>query len=60
MSVRRLLFVVLLAGLVVLGLVQFVFVNRREFSERPVFIVHLFSIAGLIIYIILFDPLYPK
>jgi 4-hydroxybenzoate polyprenyltransferase len=46
----------LLVGLIGLGAVQMALVNRKHYSEFPVFAVHLVSIASLIGYIIIFKP----
>jgi 4-hydroxybenzoate polyprenyltransferase len=46
--------VYLLAPLAGLGILQFFLINRKNYDERPVFIVYLFSIVALITYLIIF------
>jgi len=46
--------VYLLAPLIILGIIQFILINKRNYSERPVFVVYLSSVIMLIVYIIKF------
>ncbi len=46
----------LLIGLCAFGVAQLVLINRKRYSEVPVFIVHLLSIATLLGYIIYVEP----
>jgi len=41
----------LLLPLITIGAIQFCLINRRSYSEKPVFIVYLFSLIMLIIYL---------
>jgi 4-hydroxybenzoate polyprenyltransferase len=44
----------LLVPLIILSIIQFFLINKRNYNERPVFVVYLSSIVMLIIYIISF------
>ena len=43
-----------LPALIVLGALQFCLVNRENYDERPIFVVHLLSISMLIFYVFMF------
>jgi 4-hydroxybenzoate polyprenyltransferase len=43
-----------LPALIVLGALQFCFINRENYDERPIFVVHLLSILMLIFYVFMF------
>lgn len=47
---------VLIVGAVILGLIQFGLINRKRYTEKPVFIVYLISIVGFIVYLRLLPP----